>query len=186
MTGLLGRIFGNKKKEQKSDSPLAVVEGLLQSIIDIGQFDLQFSATEGASSSEIRIEFSGDDEALLRARDGQLLDAFQLFLMRVMQHQVADEKIEIVMDVGGFREETNQALIDLADKLREIALSKGKTVYFRALPPKDRKVVHQYLAEDERVKSRSVGDGHYKKIKIYPVKETGAPADSEPGQAEGY
>lgn len=63
-------------------------------------------------------------------------------------------------------------MIELADKLKEIALTKGKPVYFRALPPKDRKVVHQYLAEDGRVKSRSVGDGHFKKIKIFPLKES--------------
>ena len=186
MTGLFGRIFGSKKKDQTESSTSGVVEDLLRSTIQLGQFDLDFTLSE-AGNSEIRIEFSGEDEALLRARDGQLLDAFQLFLTRALQHQFADEKVEIVMDVGGFREETNQALIDLADKLREIALSKGKTVYFRALPPKDRKVVHQYLADDERVKSRSVGEGHYKKIKIYPVKEVAPPAaelDSE--QAESH
>ena len=61
--------------------------------------------------------------------------------------------------------------MDLADRLKGIVLSKSKPVYIRALPPKDRKVIHQYLAEDSRVKSRSVGEGHYKKIKIYPTKE---------------
>jgi spoIIIJ-associated protein len=59
----------------------------------------------------------------------------------------------------------------LADKLKGIAIDKGKSVYFRALPPKDRKLIHQYLAEDGRVKSRSVGEGHFKKIKIYPNRE---------------
>jgi hypothetical protein len=32
-------------------------------------------------------------------------------------------------------------------------------------------LIHQYLAEDGRVKSRSVGEGHFKKIKIYPNRE---------------
>jgi spoIIIJ-associated protein len=74
------------------------------------------------------------------------------------------------MDCNGFRQESNQALVDLAEKLKGIALEKGKSVYFRALPPKDRKIIHQYLAGDPRVKSRSIGDGLYKKIKIYPIK----------------
>jgi spoIIIJ-associated protein len=51
-----------------------------------------------------------------------------------------------------------------------VAVERGKPVYFRALTPKDRKTVHQYLAQDGRVKSRSVGEGLYKKIKIYPNK----------------
>ncbi|MCB0415883.1 MAG: hypothetical protein KDD50_16215, partial [Bdellovibrionales bacterium] len=70
----------------------------------------------------------------------------------------------------GFRQEANDELIKLAEKLKGIALKKKKSVYFRALPPKDRKIIHQYLAEDGRVKSQSVGDGLYKKIKIFPKK----------------
>ena len=64
---------------------------------------------------------------------------------------------------------THRPAVELAEKLKGIALEKGKSVYFRALPPKDRKVIHQYLAEDGRVKSRSIGEGHFKKIKIYPT-----------------
>ena len=60
---------------------------------------------------------------------------------------------------------------NLAEKLKNRAIDQGKSVYLRALPPKDRKIIHQFLANDDRVKSRSVGDGLYKKIKIYPNKK---------------
>jgi spoIIIJ-associated protein len=79
--------------------------------------------------------------------------------------------VNISFDCNGYREESSKALVDLADKLKEKALEGGRSVYLRALPPKDRKIVHQHLATDERVRSRSVGEGLYKKIKIYPVKE---------------
>ena len=80
------------------------------------------------------------------------------------------DSLNVNLDCANFREQANEALIALAEKLKGIALDKGKSVYFRALPPKDRKVIHQYLAEDGRVKSRSIGEGHFKKIKIYPAK----------------
>ncbi|MAE73493.1 MAG: hypothetical protein CL675_05315 [Bdellovibrionaceae bacterium] len=99
-----------------------------------------------------------------------MLDAFQLFVTRAVQHQDPEAQYQLEFDSNGFREEANDALIELAEKLKEIVVKKKKSVYFRALPPKDRKVVHQYLAEDERVKSHSVGDGLYKKIKIYPAR----------------
>ena len=67
-------------------------------------------------------------------------------------------------------EETEAALIERAESLKTIAIEQGRSVYYRALPPKDRKVVHQYLSKDPRVKSRSLGEGLYKKIKIYPAK----------------
>jgi spoIIIJ-associated protein len=70
-------------------------------------------------------------------------------------------------------------LIELAEKLKGIVIDKGRSVYVRALMPKDRKIVHQYLAGDERVKSKSIGDGLYKKIKIFPA------SSSSDGQRRG-
>jgi spoIIIJ-associated protein len=59
-----------------------------------------------------------------------------------------------------------------------MALEKGRSVYFRALPPKDRKIIHQHLASDDRIKSRSVGEGNFKKIKIYPAKSSKENSDN--------
>jgi spoIIIJ-associated protein len=113
-----------------------------------------------------------------------MLDAFQLFLKRVVQHNFPEDKTNITVDCGGYRDESANALIERAENLKAICIEQGKSVYYRALPPKDRKVVHQYLAKDPRVKSRSLGDGLYKKIKIYPAKgpsQGAAGEDASPG-----
>ena len=98
------------------------------------------------------------------------MDAIQLIVKRVTQHNFSDLQTNVVVDCGGFREESEAALIERAEHLKTIAIEQGKSVYYRALPPRERKVVHQYLAQDGRVKSRSLGDGLYKKIKIFPAK----------------
>lgn len=186
MTGLLGKIFGAKKK--KSDGLHGMVEELLGQVVDIGQLELDFHVTSDLETGDVNVDFSGPDEEMLLAKEGQLLDALQLFVRRAVQHQSPDEQGNINLDCANFRQQANDALVALAEKLKGIALSKGKSVYFRALPPKDRKVIHQYLAEDGRVKSRSIGDGHFKKIKIYPVKasETGAGADIDTQETETH
>lgn len=168
MTGIFGKFFGGKKKSD--DQVLDAVEETLQGIIENAGFDLSYEASAEDSGGSVFVELFGEDEELLKAKEGQLLDALQLFVKRVLQHRFPEDNIHVDIDSDGFREAANEALLELADKLKGIALDKGKSVYFRALPPKDRKVIHQYLAEDGRVKSRSVGDGHYKKIKIYPAK----------------
>jgi spoIIIJ-associated protein len=167
MTGFLGRLFG-KKSEEKPGSATQVIEDVLKGLFASANFQLSFEVER--NEDKVNVEIFGEDEELLRAKEGQLLDAIQLFLTRVVQHQLKDERVTISVDNSGYREESNQELIDLAEKLKNIALEKGKPVYFRALPPRDRKVIHQHLAADGRVKSRSVGDGLYKKIKIYPLK----------------
>ncbi|MCB0407539.1 MAG: hypothetical protein KDD34_04990 [Bdellovibrionales bacterium] len=177
MTGIFGKIFGGKKKGSDV-TPYDVIEETLNGVLEAGNFELSFDLDE--ENGEYFVELYGDDEELLKSKEGQLLDAFQLFVKRVLQHQFPEDNIHVNLDSDGFREDANEALLDLADKLKGIALDKGKSVYFRALPPKDRKIVHQYLAEDGRVKSRSVGEGHFKKIKIYPIKGKGSQVEDQP------
>ena len=171
MTGFLSKLFG-KSSSKGPDGAVDLVGDTLEGIIERSQLKLSFDVTS-ESDEKINVEVYGEDEELLRDRDGQLLDALQFVCKRVLQHQVPDSKIDVIFDSNGYREQANQALIDLADKLRAVVIEKGKSVYCRALPPKERKIVHQYLAEDGRVKSRSIGDGLYKKIKIYPANAQG-------------
>ena len=170
MTGFFSKLFG-KKNSSTEESPSVLIENVLAGLVQEANFRFDYEVLpEEKDPNHINIEIFGEDEDLLRARDGQLLDAIQLFLTRVVQHQLRDERVTIHVDNSGFREHANQELTDLAEKLKSVALDRGKPVYFRALPPRERKVIHQYLAGDARVKSRSVGEGLYKKIKIYPAK----------------
>lgn len=168
MAGFFSRIFGGGKK--KGNSPEALIElvgATLEGIIERSGLELAFDIND--TEEGVIVELSGADAELLKEKEGQLIDAFQFLMKRVVQHQFPDDKTEVVFDSNGYREESNQALVELAERLKSIVLEKNKSVYFRALPPKDRKIVHQYLAGDERVKSKSIGEGLYKKIKIFPA-----------------
>lgn len=177
MAGFFKKLFGGGKKSSSGIEGL--VEETLAGVIEKAGFDLSFDLKFEKNEDEnvLTIEFSGGDEELLKDKKGQLLDAFQLLTKRVLQHNFPEDKTNVLVDAGGYREETEQALIDKAENLKQMALEQGRSVYYRALPPKERKIVHQYLSQDPRIKSRSLGDGLYKKIKIYPVKaQDAAPA----------
>lgn len=173
--GFFSKLFGGKSKSANNEVE-ALVQKTLEGIIEKAQFDLSFElrteTDEGGST--LFVEFNGADEEMLKDKKGQMLDAFQLFLKRAIQHNFSDDKTNVSVDCGGYRDESANALIERAENLKAICIEQGKSVYYRALPPKDRKVVHQHLAKDPRVKSRSLGDGLYKKIKIYPAKSNGA------------
>jgi spoIIIJ-associated protein len=174
VNGFLSKLFGGKKEEAGSDI-VDLVENSICGIFENGQFDLKYSLSSKEGSAEepgeIKIDIFGPDENLMKEKDGAMIDSLQLFLKRVVQHHFPEDQTNVVIDCGGFKEESEQALIDLAERFKVMALEKNKSVYIRALPPRERKVVHQYLSVDARVKSRSIGDGLFKKIKIYPVKE---------------
>ncbi|MBC7371581.1 MAG: hypothetical protein H7326_08455 [Bdellovibrionaceae bacterium] len=180
MAGFFSKLFGGKSKSNSSGGEVeSLVNDTLTGIIEKGSFDLNFNIVftkESDQDAVLAIEFTGGDEEMLKDKKGQMLDAFQLFLKRVVQHNFPEDKTNITVDCGGFRDESAALLIERADNLKAIAIEQGKSVYYRALPPKDRKIVHQYLAQDPRVKSRSLGEGLYKKIKIYPAKGAGLQA----------
>lgn len=178
----LKKLFGGGKSKGGGDVETLVQDNLTE-LLSLAGLDLEFETRfekEEGSGGVITVELSGADEELIKDRKGQVLDAFQLYLKRVVQHHFPEDKTSIAVDCGGYREESEAALIERAESLKTIAIEQGKSVYYRALPPKDRKVVHQYLAKDPRVKSRSLGEGLYKKIKIYPAK--GAPAGEQHAQ----
>ena len=171
--GLFGKLFGNSHKgevnDNQMDEAITLVSEVVEKILSLSKLNLSFDIDIDESDGMI-INFFGEDEDILVVKEGQLLDAFQLYLKRVLQHQLPDEKITLTADCSDFRKKADQSLIDLADTLKEVVINKAKPVYFRALPPRDRKIIHQYLAEDGRVQSRSIGGGLYKKIKIYPAR----------------
>jgi spoIIIJ-associated protein len=173
MAGFFSRFFGGKDKTTKSEVQ-TIVEKTLEGIIKAGGFSIEFETKLVSEENEntLYVNLTGKDEELFKDYKGQVLDSLQLLLKRVVQHHLADDRTNIEVDCGGFKEENMQALIERAENLKTIAIEQNKSVYYRALPPKERKVVHQYLAKDPRVKSRSLGDGLYKKIKIFPANET--------------
>ncbi len=163
----LKKLFGKSSSSQPG-SVDQIVDDTLKGVLELADLNLTFEIVS-STDEQVTIEVAGEDEDLLRDKDGQLLDALQFYMKRVIQHQLPESKVEVVFDSRGYREESNQALVDLAEKLKQVAIEKNRSVYFRALSPKDRKIIHQYLATDERVKSRSIGEGLYKKIKIFPA-----------------
>lgn len=174
MTGFLSKIFGGgKKKSASAGGAEDLIRSTLEGVIEKGGFDLSFdvTSTDGDDGETlIAVNLHGADEELLQDSKGEPLNAFQLFLQRAVQHHFPDLKLRIEVDSNDYLKGAADSLIEIVDDLKEKALKNGKSVYLRALPPKERKIVHQHLSSDQRVKSRSIGDGLYKKIKIYPAK----------------
>ena len=179
---LISKLFG-KKEFHVSDKALDIIEECLNGIFNHGKIDLSYEIEEN-EKGQLLIELFGQDEEALRMRDGQLLEATQFFIKRVLQHKLPDEKIDLVFDTNNFRNESDQSLIELADRLKTIVIEKGRPAYVRALPPRERRIIHQYLAEDKRIKTRSIGEGHYKKIKIFSGKnqDNRRPKKQQPNQ----
>ena len=157
------KLFKGKEK-----TPVALVEQVLQDLLEKGGFLLSLEIKE-TNEGEIFIDIFGEDEGLLKTKEGRFLLALQTYLNRVVQHHFFGQSVFVRLDSGNFFEEKEQRLLDLADKLKQKALSTGRPVYIKkALSPFQRRKVHQFLTEDGEVRTSSVGEGFYKNICITP------------------
>jgi spoIIIJ-associated protein len=116
--------------------------------------------------NKIIASITGDHADDIIGPDGQTLDNLQ-YLLRKMINKKHTEKVTISLDAGNYRESRGKDLEELARRLAQEVKEGGKTRSIPALNPAERRIVHMVLQEDSTIRSRSVGDGLFKKILIY-------------------
>jgi len=119
-----------------------------------------------AQGSSVRCHIIGDFEEDLTGQEGKILDSLQYLLRKITARKIS-ERVRISIDVGDFREKRQDELQDLAQELATLVKADGKTQVIPSLNPSERRVVHMALQDDKEIRSRSVGDGLFKKILIY-------------------
>lgn len=119
-----------------------------------------------AQGSSVRCHVIGDFEEDLTGQEGKILDSLQYLLRKITARKIS-ERLRIAIDVGDFREKRQDELEDQARKLAVLVKEDGKTQMIPSLNPSERRVVHMTLQDDKDIRSRSVGEGLFKKILIY-------------------
>ena len=114
----------------------------------------------------LRCHISGEHEDELVGSEGRTLDSMQYLLRKMMSSRLPD-RMMLSLDAGDFRQRRAEELKTRALQLAEEVKETGKTQAIPALNPAERREVHMILQEDKAIRSRSVGDGLFKKILIY-------------------
>jgi spoIIIJ-associated protein len=117
--------------------------------------------------SELHLEITGDADELemLLRRRGAVLDALQFLINKI--HGVKGGRIFV--DCNDFRSRHEEDISELARRLGAKAKRLRKPVTINSLNAHDRRLVHLALQEDQELRSRSKGEGEFKKIVIYPA-----------------
>jgi len=114
----------------------------------------------------VRCQVGEEHEEALTGQEGKIIDSLQ-YLLRKLAARKIEERIRLSIDIGQFREKRKVELVVRAKELAELVKEDGKTQAIPPLNPSERRVVHVALQDDKDIRSRSVGDGLFKKILIY-------------------
>lgn len=124
------------------------------------------------------VEVESEDSAILIGKQGRTLDAIQ-FLANCMVDSRQRGNKRIIVDVAEYRERRKQRLTKLAKAVADRVARTGQSVLLEWMNPYERRVVHLALEPDERVTTRSDGNGVYKRVRVLPQQGHG-PARHEP------
>lgn len=114
----------------------------------------------------VQCNISGMHEGHIVGAEGRTLDSLQYLLRKMVSRQLPD-RIMLALNAGDFRERRTEELKVRAVELAAQVKEDGKTQAIAALNPSERRVVHMALQDDKGVRSRSVGEGLFKKVLIY-------------------
>ena len=116
---------------------------------------------------KITLNIEGDRSGLLIGRKGRTLDALQYIVNKIV-NKALGKKIYIVVDSENYRKRRKESLTQLAINMGDKAKRISKPVTTNLMNPHDRRIVHLALKEDEKLDTKSRGEGLLKKVVIIP------------------
>lgn len=149
----------------ETEEVLAVAREALGKILSL--IPVETDVTAAQIDGKIILNIEGDRSGLLIGRKGKTLDALQFILNKIV-NKALDKKLNIVVDSENYRKRREESLVQLALKMGDKAKRIRKPVTTSPMNPHDRRIIHLALKEDDRLDTRSRGEGLMKKVVIIP------------------
>lgn len=146
--------------------PINVVKEIVLDLLgrlEVGA-DVQVATDE---TGAYRVSIQTEETGLLIGFHGKTLESIQLLLGIIASRKLGNW-VKVYVNVGDYREKREEALMHMAQRAAERALSTGRPVELARLSPSERRIVHLTLSGDERVETESQGEGDLRVLLVRP------------------
>jgi spoIIIJ-associated protein len=113
----------------------------------------------------LHVDIHGSDLSILIGRRGETLTALQ-YISRLIVGKELRRPVAIVIDVEGYRARRERQLRQLASKMAQQAIERGRSVSLEPMAPNERRIIHIELRDHPKVYTESVGEGDRRKVTI--------------------
>jgi len=167
----------DRSRNRRREEPVAEhppVEASAEDIESVGStvrrmvelMGLELETNASAADSGVSVEVDGEDVELMTQKDGQLLSAVQ-FLLNRMARRRWPEAGRIQLSCKGQLNRRDDELVALTREIAEQVAETGKTQRTRQMNAYERRLVHITIREFEGLGSRSEGNGHLKRVRVF-------------------
>ena len=164
----------NEKKEMKTKKIIELseeeqnkaeenVEVFMEEILKELPEDTTYNITKNGQG--LNVEILNKNLGFLIGYRGETLYAFQNILSAIAGKGI-DKKVRVILDIEGYKEKREKTLQDLAEKMANRVIRTRKSVTLEPMQAYERKIIHSYLQENEKVETRSVGEEPHRRLII--------------------
>lgn len=152
------------------DTAVDVVQTLLHNMHITADINTTITEPDDVTGRQINlIQITGQDLGALIGPRGETLNALQYLVRLLTGHQLR-QRVDLIIDIEGYRERRKQALSRLAERMADKAIKQQRPVSLEPMPPNERRVIHMTLRDHDDVQTQSVGEGDNRRVRILPKK----------------
>lgn len=156
-----------EKKKRVVDSSRLQARGIefLTGLARLIDKDATVECTAG--ENELNFSIKGENVGKLIGYHGENMQAIQILLSGIKTK--GEGAIRMYLDVDGYKQNRNQAIIDLANRIAEQAIKIERNIHMDPMNAYDRRIVHTTLQGRDDVTTESTGEGEKRHVVIKPV-----------------
>lgn len=152
--------------DSKTGKAIAYLNAILK---NLGCENIEIKAVVRENSALIILD--GEGLGVIIGHRGETLDALQHLVSLAANN--SGGYFKVTLNIGDYREKREQTLITLAQRVAEQVKRNSRNRALEPMSAYERRIIHTAVQEIEGVSSASVGEGHSRRVVIFP--EGGTP-----------
>ena len=159
--------------DEEADEDAVAGKAVLAELIEKMGIEATVSIVESPTPSageekQWVLNVTGEDMRNLIGRRGDTLASLQ-YITRLIVSRRLQRRANIIVDVDQYKHRRADRLEQLANRMADQAVDRGRKVTLEPMPPHERRIIHVSLRQREDVTTESIGEGRYRKVTILPM-----------------
>jgi spoIIIJ-associated protein len=151
--------------EPLDDATVERARAVLEQIVALTGIDASVAARNDVDHATLDLD--GDTSGLLIGRKGQMLDALEYVVSRIVGKD-SGRSIHVTVDSQGYRARRQASLEEMAMRMSQEARRRRRPVRLPDLTSRERRIVHMVLRDQRGITTRSSGEGDERTLVILP------------------
>jgi spoIIIJ-associated protein len=161
-----GEAVSEGEDQEAAASTFETISELLRHMGIDAQIEIHWGEKDDSNRAcPLHVDLRGKDLSILIGRKAETLASLQ-YMTRLIVGKKLHRPIPIVIDVEGYRARREQQLRQLARRMAQQAIERGRTMTLEPMPANERRIIHIELRDHPQVFTESIGEGDRRKITI--------------------